>query len=182
MPLMGYSISWMAFQSKNKQHVLSLLGLVDTAEADEANEAPISGAALPTGWYVVFFNDYSFTTPARMTKFSAGSTVISCQVEEHVMASASSLYKNGRHVWTVAHESERGRYDLSVDGDLPDLFRDLRDSLLKQQDDAGGEKADVDFVFDVPVQLAEELCGYRHDRWKFDWGEPVFSRLEPAKT
>ena len=43
-------------------------------------------------------------------------------------------------------------------------------------------KADVDFVFDVPVQLAAELCGYQHDRWKFDWGEPVFSRLEPART
>jgi hypothetical protein len=98
------------------------------------------------------------------------------------MASAALLYKNGRRVWTVTHESERGRYDLSVDGHPPDLFRDLRDSLLKQQDSAGGENADVDFVFDVPVQLAAELCGYRHDRWKFDWGEPVFSRLEPAKT
>jgi len=179
---MGYSISWIAFQAKDKRHVLPSLGFVDTGEADEANESPVSAAALPTGWYVVFFNDYTFTTPERLAKFSAGCTVVACQVEEHVMASAALLYKNGCRVWTVTHESERGRYDLSIGGDPPDLFRDLRDSLLKEQDDAGGEKADVDFVFDVPVQLAAELCGYRHDRWKFDWGEPVFSRLEPAKT
>jgi hypothetical protein len=179
---MGYSISWIAFQDKGKDDVLSTIGHVDTCEADEANEAPVSGAALPTGWYVVFFNDYSFPTPERLARFSVDCVVIACQVEEHVMASASFLYRNGCHVWTVTHESERGRYDLSVDGDLPDLFPDLRDGLLKQQDEAGGGKADVDFVFDVPVQLAAELCGYQRDRWKFDWGEPVFSRLEPAKA
>jgi hypothetical protein len=179
---MGYSISWIAFQDKGKDDVLPLIGLIDTGEADEANESPVSAATLPTGWYVVFFNDYFFPTPERLAKFSVGCVVIACQVEEHMMASASFFYKNGCHVWTVTHESERGRYDLSVDGDLPDLFPDLRDGLLKQQDDAGGGKADVDFVFDVPVQLAAKLCGYQHDRWKFDWGEPVFSRLEPAKA
>jgi hypothetical protein len=97
------------------------------------------------------------------------------------MASGSFLYKNGRRVWSVTRESERGRYDLSVDGDPPEVLWSLRDSLFKEQDGAGGEGADVDFVFDVPVQLAAELCGYQHDRWKFDWGEPKFSRLEPAK-
>ena len=98
------------------------------------------------------------------------------------MASASYLYKNGCCVWAITHESEKGRYDLSVDGDPPGLFWGLRDKLFKEQDSAGGEKADVDFVFDVPVQLASELCGYQHDRWKFDWGEPEFSRLDPVKT
>jgi hypothetical protein len=178
---MGFSISWIAFQTNDKHRVLSSIGLVDTGEADEANESPASGAVLPTGWYVVFFNDYAFATPERLAKFSAGRTVIACQVEEHVMASASFLYENGRRAWSVTHESERGPYDLSVDGEPPALFSSLRDVLLKQQEDAGGENADVDFVFDVPVQLAAELCGYRHDRAKFDWGEPEFSRLEPVK-
>jgi hypothetical protein len=160
--------------------VLPLLGLVDTGEANEANESPVSAATLPTGWYVIFSNDYSFTTPEKLTKFSAGCTVVACQVEEHVMASASFLYKDGRQVWSVTHESDKGGNDLSVDGDPPDLFHGLRDGLLKQQNDAGGESADIDYVFDVPIQLATILCGYRHDRWKFDWGEPKFSRLDPA--
>ena len=179
--VMGYSISWIAFQTNDKHRALSLIGLVDTGEADEANEAPVSGATLPTGWYVVFFNDYSFTTPERLATFSADCAVVACQVEEHVMASGSFLYEEGRRVWSVTHESERGRYDLSVDGEPPDVFCSLRDSLFEEQDGAGGEKADVDFVFDIPVQLAAELCGYKHDRWKFDWGEPAFFRLEPAK-
>jgi hypothetical protein len=69
---MGYSISWIGFQAKDKRDVLPLLGLVDTGEADEANESSVSAAALPTGWYVVFFNDYTFITPERLAKFSAG--------------------------------------------------------------------------------------------------------------
>jgi hypothetical protein len=176
----GYSISWIAFQAMGKDDIPPLFGLIDTGESDEANESPISAAALPTGWYVVFFNDYSFVTPERLSKLSAGCTIVACQVEEHVMASASFCYKNGQHVWAVAHESEKGRYDLSIDGDPPDVFSDLRDRLLKEQHEAGGDKAKVDFIFDIPLELAAGLCGYRHDRWKFDWGEPMFSRLEPA--
>jgi hypothetical protein len=175
---LGYSISWIAFQGKGKDHVLPLLGLADSGEADEANESPVSGAALPTGWFVVFFNDFFFPTPERLAKFSVGDVVLACQVEEHMMASSSSLYQNGRHVWTVAHEAERGRYDLSVFGDPPAQFPELRDKLLKEQTDAGGENADVDYVFDIPLGLAAELCGYQHDLGKFDWGEPAFSRLE----
>jgi len=178
---LGYSISWIAFQGKGKNHVLPLLALSDSGEIDEANESPASAAALPTGWYVVFFNDYFFPTPERLAKVSVGCVVVACQVEEHMMASASSLYENGRHVWTVAHEAERGLYDLSIYGDPPARFAELRDKLHKQQMEAGGENADVDYVFDVPLDLAAELCGYRHDRWKFDWGEPAFSRLEAGE-
>jgi hypothetical protein len=178
----GFSISWIAFQGKGKDDVLAAIGLVDTGVADEANEAPVSGAALPTGWYVAFFNDYLYVSPERLAKLSAGCVVVACQVEEHVMASAVLIYEDGAKRCSVSHESERGRYDLSVDGDPPEVFPALRDGLLQQQDGAGGSEASVDFVFDVPVQLAAALCGYRHDRWKFDWGEPTFSRLERVQT
>jgi hypothetical protein len=41
----GFSVSWIAFQSKGKDDVLSATGLVDTRLADEANEAAMSGLA-----------------------------------------------------------------------------------------------------------------------------------------
>jgi hypothetical protein len=179
---MGFSISWIAFQGKGKADVLAAIGLVDTGEAEEANEAPVSGAVLPTGWYVAFFNDYSYVAAERLATLSAGCSVVVCQVDEHVMASAVFVYEDGLKRCSVSQESEKGRYDLSVDGDPPEMFSALRDRLLQQQDDAGGSAADVDYVFDVPVQLAAALSGYRHDRWKFDWGEPMFSRLERVKA
>ncbi len=46
--------------------------------------------------------------------------------------------------------------------------------------DSGGSDRwmEVDYMFDVPVELAAELTGYRHDYAKSEWGQPDFRRLE----
>jgi hypothetical protein len=54
---------------------------------------------------------------------------------------------------------------------MPKVLKSVRDRVLDEQDDA----------FDVPIQLAAEICGFYHDRWKVDC-IPIFSRLEPAKV
>jgi hypothetical protein len=181
---MGYSISWIAFQGKSKQEVLTLTNLVDTGEPDQGNDSSISGAELTTGWYVLFLNNFShpYVSAMALQRFSAGCVVLGCQVEEHVMASAAFLYERGTRRWKVAHESEKGIYHVDVDGSPPQFFASLRAELSQVQDQKGGEDAEVDFMFDVPLALAAKLCGYRHDRWKFEWGEPTFTRLEIAHS
>jgi hypothetical protein len=174
---MGYSISWIALQGKSKEDILALASLVDTGTSDEANEAPMSVASLPMGWTVLFFNDYDAMTPARLAAWSSGCRAVACQVEEHVMASNAVFYEDGRHLWTVSHQSDQGLYDLQVQGRPPEPFEEIKTRLLKEQDDNGGEAADVDYVFDVPLELATALCSYQHDRWKFDWGTPTFTAL-----
>jgi hypothetical protein len=176
---MGYSIGYVAFQNKTREEVLALTGLADTGEADEANESPVSGASLPNGWYVLFLNEYDHPLIASnaLLAFSRVGQLLACQVEEHVMVSSAACYESGQHVWSMAHKSDKGRYDLEILGSPPELFGTVRDALVKKQDGAGGEKADVDYVFDIPVELVTQLCGYRYDKWKFDWGQPVFTTL-----
>ena len=175
---MGYSISWVAFHGLPKSEVLSLTRLIDTAEPDEANESPISGSELPGGWYVLFLNDivHPYVSPERLREISIGCTVLGCQVEEHVMASACFLYKNGGRIWNVTHEAEKGLYNMEIEGQAPESFSITE--FRQAQDRAGGEAAGVDYMFDAPLELAHRMCGYRHDRWKFDWGQPYFTRLE----
>ena len=48
------------------------------------------------------------------------------------------------------------------------------------QDKAGGQLAEADHMFEAPVELARLICGYRHDRWKFDWGQPSFTKLSSS--
>jgi hypothetical protein len=146
---MGFSVSWIAFQGKAKQQVLEITRLVDTGEIDEANESPICGAELPGAWYVLFLNDvvHSFVSAEHMKRFSIGCTVLGCQVEEHVMASASFLYCNGTRVWNITHESEKGLYNLEVDGSPPEWFS--IGPACQKQDAAGGKSAGVDYIFDV---------------------------------
>src|SRR5260370_36726535 len=52
--------------------------------------------------------------------------------------------------------------------------------MQKQQTTAGGEPLSFDCTFDIPVEVAAAVCKYRHDRWKFEWGKPQFTRLDVA--
>ena len=174
---MGFSISWFGFQGKSKARVLALFGLRDLGTVDAANEALFSVAELPTGWTVLFVNDYEFGGDASLlAQVSARSYVVACQAEEHMMASAAHGYRRGRREWEVVHHSSYGRDDLEVTGNPPaqlaEIHRRLAANNQKQDPDAWPR---VDYLFDVPVELAESETGFRHDRWSFVWGEPAFS-------
>jgi len=52
--------------------------------------------------------------------------------------------------------------------------------MQKQQTTAGGETLSFDYTFDIPVDVAAGVCKYRHDRWKFEWSKPQFTRLDVA--
>lgn len=177
---MGYSISWIAFYGLSKSEVLSRTHLIDTAEPDEANESPISGSELPARWYVLFLNEFMhpYVSPESLRELSVGCTVVGCQVEEHVMSSGSFLYQNGTCIWNVVHAAAKGLYDLQIDGNPPESF--AASEFRQAQDEAGGQMAGVDHMFDAPVELARRICGYRHDLWKFDWGQPLFTKLANA--
>jgi len=86
-----------------------------------------------------------------------------CFVEEHVMCSCTAGWREGRLVWSVDHFADRGVENLQVKGEPPAPFAAIRDRLRGEQAAAGGQKAGVDYIFDIPVELAEILTGYRHD-------------------
>jgi hypothetical protein len=45
--------------------------------------------------------------------------------------------------------------------------------------DAGQRWAAADYMFDIPVELAAALTGFRHDRAEFEWRRAHFAKLEP---
>lgn len=180
---MGFSISWLGFEGKRKARVLASFGLRDLGTIDAANQALFSVAELPTGWTILFVNDYEFGGDAGvLAQVSAHSRVVACQAEEHMMASAAHGYRRGRREWEVVHDSSFGRDDLAVSGrppaQLAEIHRRLAEQNEKQDPDAW---PGVDYVFDVPVELAESETGFRHDRWLFAWGKPVFTAAEPRR-
>ena len=175
---MGFSISWLAFKELSAAEVLQRTGFRDTGVFDEANERPYSLAMLPTGWAILFSNDFGYGSAEHLVALSAGATVLSCQAEEHVMFSAAHCCQDGRPSWSVWHDSEHSRYDLATEGVLPLVFEPIKRQMIAAQDSDGGGASDVDYIFDIPVLLAAELTGYRHDQWKFDWGTPHFTALE----
>nr|WP_315469415.1 hypothetical protein [uncultured Undibacterium sp.] len=179
---MGFSNSWIAV----KTSVTTLqeeLGLIETFESDDSGfpiqDADISRSVLPDGWVLLFFGryDHPFSKPKLVKKLSTVGDVMLCKIEEHVMASMVSLYSSGELNWSIEHEAERGIFDLIVSGSPPDSFHKLWERIKAEQIQEGGEEADVDLVFDLPILLAQEICGFRHDYFKFVWGKPSFCKL-----
>jgi len=160
---MGYSLSWAALKGGNLQKACAALGLRATGEREEIAESKIDGAALPTGWYVVQLNRTEMGD-RELVRLSRSGEVVCCFVEDHVMVSWASGWSEGKKVWSVVHDCEKGRFHLDIKGLAPAELKGIAERLTAEQLAAGGEKADVDHVYDVPAELAKELTGYRHDQ------------------
>jgi hypothetical protein len=95
------------------------------------------------------------------------------------MASDARLYQGGEVIWALEHVAERGIFDMRVSGSPPEGFHQLWHETKEEQIDEGGDEADVDMLFDLPIKIAEKICHFRHDYFKFEWGSPVFYKLLP---
>ena len=66
--------------------------------------------------------------------------------------------------WSVTHDAQQGRDHLATVGELPPEFNSILSQLRARQQLADKSKRRVDFIFDVPVELARSIVGYRYDR------------------
>ena len=48
-------------------------------------------------------------------------------------------------------------------GALPELFPRIRQEMEAAQHAAAADEADVDYIFEIPLKLAEQLVGFKHD-------------------
>ena len=162
---MGYALSWLAVRGKPRAAVLDALGLRATGTREEIAESPIVGAELPGGWFLVVTDSFGhrFISAPVLKRLSAECEVVTCAVEEHVMTSDAAGWKHGQWIWWVWHDSQRGIPHIETDGDLPTVYRGIHDRLSSEQQAAGGEKANVDYIMDIPVELARSITGFRHE-------------------
>jgi hypothetical protein len=163
---MGFAISWVAVSGKEPQRVLEELGLSRTGEKEEFPESQFTCAPLPSSWFLVFANSFDspITSEKTLGSLSTDCKLISCQIEEHVMFSSITCYSNGSQTWRIEHDAQQGIYHLSTIGSPPAQLDEIHAKLKAEQDNAGGTGADVDYIFDVPVAVAQAITSYRHDR------------------
>jgi hypothetical protein len=97
------------------------------------------------------------------------------------MYSAARFHEDGNDVWSVSHSSWEGRDNLEISGTPPTQLASIRDEQFakqRKQDSITKSGMSIDYVWDIPVMLAEAICGHRHDRWRYDWGRPRFTIAE----
>jgi len=154
---MGYCLTWFAVKGKSPEVVRAELGVRCTGEHVSYPAPRIAGADLPNGWYLVQCSGYECQEDGVYTRLSAGCEVISLFVEEHVMVSRVSRWKDGKRLWSVVYDSVKGDEHLEADGDVPSDFVVNRDKVRAKADAGVGD------YFDIPCRLATTLTGYRYD-------------------
>jgi hypothetical protein len=156
---MGLSLSWIATKGAARSDVLGVLGLAAEGEpfSSDPVPAPSDFAAFEwNGWVFVISSNCAFADRERIRAASQDSVAVGAYLEEHVMASGAFGAAGGELTWSVQHDSELGLEHLETWGDPPEALATIHATLLKEllSDD------EVDFIFDVPVELAASVCGF----------------------
>ena len=154
---MGYAISWLAIRGKTERLVLASLGLEKTGGTAERPESKWSTTRLGD-WVVIWSNSYD---PRRFRP--AGSRlngeVVICDLEEHVMFVSVAAFNNGTMSWRIVHDAQQAPDHLAIEGTPPESLARIQTEQFARV----GEDREVDFIFDIPVRVAQELVGFRHD-------------------
>lgn len=180
---MGYAITWCAVREEAADRLLSHLGLAATGETEEDPESRFSTARLTTGWRLIWSNNYGCPIlTKRIPAFSGGHEVVVCQIEEHVMASSAELWVSGNRKWWISHEGEGGPKGLDTEGELPQCFTSIREQMEDVQRAEGGDDADVDYIFEIPLKVSQAVVGFKHDENYESVVEGNFMVLSGGKT
>lgn len=92
------------------------------------------------------------------------------------MVSRASGWRDGQIIWSVTHDSQKGLLHLDVQGEPPPAFTAIRDRKFAEQ--AAGD-SDCDYLFDIAVETARSVAGYRHDEDVPGLSGEVFEVLAP---
>ncbi len=162
---MGYSITWFAVPEAHAESFLQKLGLVDSGQTVGFPDVLICTARMDTGWQVLWYNHYvcPFLPQESVIALSKFHDVLVCSVEEHCMDCAATLWRDGVRLWHLHHDGSDNSKGLDMEGDLPPCFAPIRDEMEREQLAAGGDKARVDMIFEIPLRVAQTLTGFMHD-------------------
>jgi hypothetical protein len=174
---MSLNANWIAVATDDCAAVLSDLGLVETGELNFSGDL-LDGVATLPGWTIVFGRDLDIATDETMRRLSAHWTTLGCQMSDVSMFSVAFGYEAGEQVWRVGHDPEETDRPLEAHGRLPAQFDAIRDAALRRQSEDAD--ADVDDIFDVPLDLVGALCGCRPDANTLPAGV-VFRVVERAR-
>ena len=163
---MGYAISWLAVRDADREKLIADLGLVATEETAYFAEPLFSGRTISSGWFVLAINQcsHTFVLPETLKRLTDLEEIVASCIEERAKYSTAELWRRGVEVWRLVHEAELDMLHLAESGALPRGFSAIRNEYFAQQKAKGGARSDTDYIFDVPLEMAKSVVGFRHDK------------------
>ncbi|CAN5579125.1 hypothetical protein BH11CYA1_BH11CYA1_48950 [soil metagenome] len=160
---MGMAITYVGIKGKPDADLLKSLEVNDAGSAglDCDYENEIAGIAANENWYLLikYGNGEALQRAELLAALSKNTRLVVSEVEEHVMFSASFGWENGREVWSIVHDSQAGEEHLAIKGAVPAGCAEIARFSLKKQE----EENDCDYIFEIPIELARNIHGFRYD-------------------
>lgn len=172
---MGISLAWVAVESLSVDEALRRLSLARTGKDCGYPFNGVSSHALPGAWFLVAARgcDHRIVRPESMAALSAGCRAVACAIEEHVNFASTELWQDGQRVWHVQHEGDRDVENISKAGVPPPRYFEL----LATVEPGDSENLEGHFHMDIPLLLAKDLTGFRHDEDNPDIDSTPFEQL-----
>lgn len=172
---MGISLAWVAVESLPVDEAFRRLLLARTGEPCEFQRVAASSHPLPDNWHLVAAMgcDHRVVRPESMATLSAGCRAVACSVEEHVNFASTELWSDGQRTWHVQHEGDQDVENMSYAGSPPPRFFEL----LSTVESGDSENLEGHFHMDIPLLLAKEITGFRHDECNPNIDSTPFERL-----
>jgi hypothetical protein len=145
----GFRMQLIAISGKEPDAIQREYDVATAGRFQALPESPVVGAVLPGGAYLLFINDEIVPNDGIFARLSKDASLAACYANETHMISYASAWVDGSQRWSVYHDAERGLGHLESTGTMPEEFRSIRDRLFAEQ--AGS--TEVDFVFDIPIEL-----------------------------
>jgi len=162
---MGSSLTYVAAKGITREELWAELKL-SPLSGEEAKKTEWShnqkiGAMLDSGWYLIVEGSEQLQRQHELlARLSTKCEIILGSIEEHVMVAGATCWQNGKKLWEVIHNAETGDDHLQVEGTPPAEFGAIKEQALAQAEEDDG----VDYYFEIPVALFEQLTGYRYDQ------------------
>jgi hypothetical protein len=158
---MGIALAWVAVQGNALDAILGRLELDATPATCTYPFEGVAAHPLPADAWLIAARgcDHRITGAASMAALSVGGRALCCNIEEHVNYASCALWEEGRQVWRVEHAGDEAADHIAVEGDPPARFYALQADVER----GDGTGAEVDDHMEIPLILAQEFCGYRHD-------------------
>jgi hypothetical protein len=80
------------------------------------------------------------------------------------MYSSAELWENGTRIWKIEHQADDGIKNLAFTGKLPAAFESIRNKYALKQEEADRNNGGVDYYFEIPLVLAQQMTGFKHDK------------------
>ncbi len=162
---MGTSTSWIAVEGASVAELAAHLRFVAAPDDGEIDGAP-QATIVPSGWALIVsrMKNAGVVEDARTLRGLARRwRTVACDEESHIMYAAACEWRDGREVWAVAHSSAETAVPLMIRGALPPGSIEVREKWLAQDVEAAASGARVDYVYEIPLEIARLVVGYRLD-------------------